>query len=236
MHRCCDLTKEKDQGFKWNTARYDYKNLRFLPLCTSWRNQRKADSSAGKSNLEIISKVKFKYLLIFKNIHQPLPRSALHSFGSGGKQEPWWNGEGDKCVIYPSSSRLIDKIITRLRRRMKTDSGASMPVSAFLRLKHRWALEHVHMFWSTFHYAGSCICLFVMSKYIANFFFMGNLAAVKLLLLFSPQKHSSSLSHSSLASQIVKKKTKQNKTLYEHNMTTRPETKQKSETSYLSYG
>lgn len=89
------------------------------------------------------------------------------------------------------------------------------------------------MFWSTFHYAGSCICLFVMSKYIANFFFMGNLAAVKLLLLFSPQKHSGSLSHSSLASQIVKKK---KKTLYKHNMTTRPETKQKSETSYLSYG
>lgn len=118
------LNKKKDQGFKWNTAHYDYKNLRFLPLCTSWRNQRKADSSAGKSNLEIISKVKFKYLLIFKNIHQPLPRSALHSFGSGGKQEPWWNGEGDKCVIYPSSSRLIDKIITRLKRRMKTDSGA----------------------------------------------------------------------------------------------------------------
>lgn len=47
-----------------------------------------------------------------------------------------------------------------------------------------------------------------MSKYIANFFFMGNLAAVKLLLLFSPQKHSGSLSHSSLASQIVKKKKK----------------------------
>lgn len=62
---------------------------------------------------------------------------------------------------------------------------------------------------------------------------MGNLAAVKLLLLFSPQKHSGSLSHSSLASQIVKKK---KKTLYKHNMTTRPETKQKSETSYLSYG
>lgn len=37
---------------------------------------------------------------------------------------------------------------------------------------------------------------------------MGNLAAVKLLLLFSPQKHSGSLSHSSLASQIVKKKKK----------------------------
>lgn len=62
---------------------------------------------------------------------------------------------------------------------------------------------------------------------------MGNLAAVKLLLLFSPQKHSGSLSQSSLASQIVKKK---KKTLYKHNMTTRPETKQKSETSYLSYG
>lgn len=61
------------------------------------------------------------------------------------------------------------------------------------------------MFWSTFHYAGSCICLFVMSKYIANFFFMGNLAAVKLLLLFSPQKHSGSLSHSSLTSQKKKK-------------------------------
>lgn len=69
-----------------------------------------------------------------------------------------------------------------------------------------------------------------MSKYIANFFFMGNLAAVKLLLLFSPQKHSGSLSHSSLTSQ------KKKKTLYKHNMTTRPETKQKSETSYLSYG
>lgn len=37
---------------------------------------------------------------------------------------------------------------------------------------------------------------------------MGNLAAVKLLLLFSPQKHSGSLSHSSLASQIVKKEKK----------------------------
>lgn len=128
----------------------------------------------------------------------------------------------------------------RLRRRMKTDSGASMPVSAFLRLKHRWALEHVHMFWSTIHYAGSCICLFVMSKYIAIFFFHGKLGCSKATLVIFPsktQKHSGSLSHSSLASQIVKKKklkkTKKKTPLYKHNMTTRPETKQKSETAYL---
>lgn len=124
----------------------------------------------------------------FQNIHQSLSLSPLHSFGTRGKQEPWWNGEGDECVIHPSSSRLIDKIITRARRRMKSDRDGSMPVSAFLRLKRGRALEHVHMFWSTIHYAGSCICLFVMSNYIANFFFMGNLAAVKLLLLFSPHK------------------------------------------------
>lgn len=49
------LNKKKDQGFKWNTAHYDYKNRRFLPLCTSWIKERQT-VQRGRATLKLSAK------------------------------------------------------------------------------------------------------------------------------------------------------------------------------------
>lgn len=89
--------------------------------------------SVWKGNLEIIGKVTFKYLLISK-IYISLSSHATCALiwnqrktrGISG------NGEGDKSAIYPSTYRLIDKIITRLRGRMKTGSQERMHACKYI--------------------------------------------------------------------------------------------------------
>jgi len=151
--------KKKKRAFRSNTSWAFFVSFSCAktPLhCKSTSTQIMNGSKKSRS-LEMIKVKSF--------FSQPI---SLHKFKCRENQELQWNGEEEKCIIYPCTSWLIDKIITRLRQRMKTDRVAHMPVRA--RQKGGWVVEHVHMFGSAIHYAGSCIYLFVMSIYMGNFF------------------------------------------------------------------
>lgn len=129
----------------WFNFKRAYKvvKLRFLPLkcgksevwnrgeksnSTSWRNQRDADSSVGKPTLELSAKSNLNTAWCWKRSITPsLPLTPTRNQRKTGSVRV---NERDEGVIYPSTSGLIDKIITRLRWRMKTDSqGHRLPGS-----------------------------------------------------------------------------------------------------------
>lgn len=113
-------------------------------------------------NLEIISKVKLKCSLICTTHRQLLSPNCVRWFETNGKTGAIaGNAKGDKCVIYPSTSRLIDKIITRLREAEKASGkGEYTHLGVCCWDGGRKLVEHV--FWRGIHYAAAVFVFFVV--------------------------------------------------------------------------